>query len=200
MAQYYQVLSQEEKSEEIPPFYQNLEESPTTVQYVITSDAAQQQFQTQPVVLSPNQVMVVDQSQVSYQPSSYVVQGTTGTNGINFENNPQQQVYYMANAPTNQQIVVERPLSQTPVVLNHQLMQNQISAQINKVSIASPVHSTAPIHSPLQRAQLKTTANIPTRLVTISSQPQVNNHLKTKKKKHNKNRNYFFLVFLNVFK
>lgn len=179
MAQYYQVLSQEEKPEEVPSFYQNLEEAPT-VQYVITSDAASQQFQTQPVVLSSNQVMVVDQSQVSYQPSSYIVQGTAGTNGINFDNTPQQQVYYMANAPTSQQIVVERSLNQAPVVLNHQLMQNQISTQqINKVNIGAPIHSGAPLHpSPLQRGQLKTSSpSIPTRVVTITTQPQVSDKI-----------------------
>jgi hypothetical protein len=141
MAQYYRVLSQDDKdTEEVAQFYPNIDEN-QTVQYVIASDNTQQQFQAQPVVVSSEQLMVVDgqaqqviidQSQVAYQPSSYVIQDTSG---IDFQNN-RQPVYYMTNTPSTQPVVIEEPITQQPVVLNHQL--NQIA----KVNINSPMHQT----------------------------------------------------------
>ncbi|XP_044266946.1 uncharacterized protein LOC123012840 isoform X2 [Tribolium madens] len=145
MAQYYRVLSQDDKSnEEVAQFYPNLEDN-QTVQYVIASDGTQQQFQAQPVVVSSDlmvvegqgQQVIIDQSQVAYQSPSYVIQETSG---IDFPNN-QQQVYYMTNTSPNHPVVVEQSITQQPVVLNHQLMQNQMS------KVNNPMHQTGVINA-----------------------------------------------------
>ncbi|EFA03603.1 hypothetical protein TcasGA2_TC013691 [Tribolium castaneum] len=146
MAHYYHVLSQDDKSnDKVAQFYPNLEEN-QTVQFVIASDGSQQQFQAQPVVVSSDQLMVVegqgqqviiDQSQVTYQSPPYVVQETSG---IEFPNN-QQQVYYMTNTSPNQSVVVEQSINQQPVVLNHQFLQNQMS------KANSPMHQTGVVNA-----------------------------------------------------
>lgn len=139
MAQYYHKLSQEDKSnEEVAQFYPNINEN-QTVQNDIAADETQQQFQDQPVVVSSDQLMVVekqnhqviiDQSQAAYhQPSSYVkIQELP----VEFQNQEQ-----VTNTSPNQSVVVEQPATPQPVVLNHQLMQNQMSK-------VSPIHQNCP--------------------------------------------------------
>lgn len=141
MAQYFQVLSPEKKvNEDSSPFYPNLDEH-QTVQYVIAADSSHPQFTNQSVVVAPEQLMVlegqgsqviIDQTQVAYQQSPYIVQDSAA---VDFQNS-HQQVYYMANNTGNQQIVVEQ--TPQPVLLNHQLMQNQIQ----KNNITSPMLTT----------------------------------------------------------
>ena len=171
MAQYYRVLSQDEKSnEEVAQFYPNLDEN-QTVQYVIASDGTQQQFQAQPVVVSSDQLMVVegqgqqviiDQSQVAYPPSQYVIQDSSG---IEFQNNRQQQVYYMTNTQQNQSVIVEQQMTQQPVVLNHQMMQSHMS----KSNANSPIHQNCPNTISAQVIPEK----------SVATMQQVRNQLKT---------------------
>lgn len=170
MAQYYHVLSQEDKSsEEVAQFYPNIDEN-QTVQYVIASDGTQQQFQGQPVVVSPEQLMVVegqgqqviiDQSQVAYhQPSSYV---TIQESPVEFQN--QDQVYYMTNTSPNQSVVVEPPATPQPVVLNHQLMQHQMS-KVSSIHQSCPTgalvqEKTVPQMRPQNKSAVKQTRPVP---------------------------------------
>lgn len=113
MAQYYQVVSQPDKSQDEPrhQYYANDQQ---TVQYVLTHEDPQQTFQGQQIMVN-NQLMVVDNSippvivdvdpsQIQYQPE-YVVQDA-------------QHVIYNEDVDTGQSQGGDMQQRQ-PVVLNH---------------------------------------------------------------------------------
>ncbi|KAF2882208.1 hypothetical protein ILUMI_23975, partial [Ignelater luminosus] len=133
MAQYYQVLSQADKNtiEELRQYYPNIVEN-QNIQYVIHSEDQTQQFQGQPILLSSEQVMVIENSgqQVvvdqpgTYQNSQYMLQDNT----VDYQDPRTQQVYYMEEVDKDRQVHIEQ--QSQPIVLNHQLQHTQIRNQL----------------------------------------------------------------------
>ncbi|GJQ67547.1 hypothetical protein Trydic_g8358 [Trypoxylus dichotomus] len=133
MAQYYQVLSQTEKptSEELREYYPSIiDNSSQSVQYVIRP--SEQTFQGSPILISSDQLMVVDaqpqqlivdQSQVTFQNQQYILQDT---NVDCREEQAQQRIFYMDE--TSSQHVESVQTDQVPqtIVLNHQLPGAQV--------------------------------------------------------------------------
>ncbi|KAK5646103.1 hypothetical protein RI129_004567 [Pyrocoelia pectoralis] len=172
MAQYYQVLSQNEKNTvaDLRQYYPNIIEN-QTVQYVISPEDQQQQFQTQQILVASDQVMVienppqhviVDQSTVAYQNPQYLIQDNSG------EFQSQQPVYFMEEVDSSRQVQVEQQVPQTapPIVLNHQLqtpVHNQLSLSNNSPKSSVSVRLPPPLHQIQQprTPQLSVRHNLP---------------------------------------
>ncbi|XP_031345949.1 uncharacterized protein LOC116172807 isoform X2 [Photinus pyralis] len=193
MAQYYQVLSQNEKTtvENLRQYYPNIIEN-QTVQYVISPEDQQQQFQTQQILVSSDQVMVienppqhviVDQSAVTYQNPQYLVQETSGD--YQSQNQP---VYYMEEVDSSRQVQVNQQIPQPtpPIVLNHQLqstIHNELTITNNSPKSNVAVRPPPPLHQiqqprapqvPIRHNLVQVRApNHQTHLSLVSQRPQV---------------------------
>ncbi|KAF5296827.1 hypothetical protein FQA39_LY12345 [Lamprigera yunnana] len=163
MAQYYQVLSQGDKNtvEELRQYYPNLVEN-QTVQYVIDPEEQAPQFQTQQILFSPDHVMVLEnqpqhmileQTPATYQNPQYAITD----NAVEYQNSTQQ-LFYMEEVDSDQQIQAEQPIPQTqpPVVLNHQL-QTTLRNQTNSNSAPPKPNTIArpPLHQVSQPRSLQ---------------------------------------------
>lgn len=113
------------------------------------------------VVDSQPQTVVVDQQQVTYQPSPQQQQQFVLQDGsVEFKQPESHQVYYMEemqDSSCHGEVLVEQPVRQ-PIVLNHQIQQTQVRNQVVTqkspaavvLTARQPIGTHSPIRPPLQ--------------------------------------------------
>nr|XP_022918733.1 uncharacterized protein LOC111427716 [Onthophagus taurus] len=177
MAQYFHVLSQTDKptGSEIQQFYPaNIVDNQTTVQYVIGSN--DQDFQTQQILVSSDQVMlvdgqpqqiIVDQTPVPIQNQQYIIQDTN----VEFQEAPQQQIFYVDESNQVQRVesMSDGARPTQPVVLNH-LQTTPVHAQL--AGVKTVLNTQRPIT--INNLQQSPTVLVPQRQIQVPSVRQPN--------------------------